>query len=52
MMRTAEMGEENGANAANETVIEGELSCVRESMEVLGVGRGSITFVVNRSQVY
>lgn len=33
-MKTASMGEINGKNTANETSIDGEISCARESMEI------------------
>ncbi len=51
-MRTAGMTEVNGSNAVNETVIEGEVTCVRESMEVLGGRKRSITYVANKNQVF
>jgi hypothetical protein len=51
-MRTKEMREVNETNSENETVIEGEVSCARESMEVRGSGKGSITYVVKKNQVY
>ena len=43
--RTGEMKEANGTNSVSETVIEGEVTCARESMEVRGRGKGSITYV-------
>ena len=45
MTRTGEMKEANGTNSVSETVIEGEVTCARESMEVRGRGKGSITYV-------
>ena len=51
-MRTAGMREVNGINDMNETVIEGEVTCVRESMEVREGEKGSITYVANKNQVY
>lgn len=52
MTRTGSMREVNGGNAENETVIEGEVTCARESMEVRGSGKGSITYVGQKNQVY
>ena len=49
LTRTGEMRE---ANAANETVIEGEVTCARESMEVRGIGKGSITYVAKKNLVF
>ena len=43
--RSASMREANGSNAENETVIEGDVTCARESMEVRRSGKGSITYV-------
>jgi len=48
LIKTAEMS----WNSANETVIQGEISCVRESMEVRGPGRGGVTYLANRNQVF
>ena len=50
--RTGEMREVNGTNSESETVIEGEVTCARESMEVRGRGKGSLTYVAKKNQVY
>ena len=50
--RTVEMRESNGTNGVNETVIKSEITCARKSMEVRGSGKGSITYVANKNQVY
>ena len=46
------MREVNGTNAVNETVIDAEVTCARESMEVGGAGRGAITYLVQKNKVY
>jgi hypothetical protein len=42
----------NGTNMVSENMIEKEVTCVRESMEVNGPGKGSVTYIMNKNMVY